>query len=85
MAKKKPQYSHPRAVVIENLRDAISDTPFAEGKDDALDANLRYRMISERAYARYCGRGYADGYDVDDWLEAEAEVDHTLIPSPQPA
>ena len=39
----------------------IADTPFAEGKDDALDGNLRYRLISERAYARYCGRGYADG------------------------
>jgi hypothetical protein len=55
------------------------ETPFAEGKDDALDADLRHRLISERAYARYCERGYADGYDLDDWLEAEAEVDHTAL------
>lgn len=50
-----------------------------------MDADLRHRVISERAYARYRGRGYADGYDLDDWLEAEAEVDHTLIPSSQAA
>jgi hypothetical protein len=85
MAKSRRQYSHPRAVAIENPHDAVADTPFAEGEDDALDADLRHRVISERAYARYRGRGYADGYDLDDWLEAEAEVDHTLIPSSQAA
>jgi len=32
-------------------------------------------MISERAYHLYVGRGYAEGNDIDDWLEAEAQVD----------
>lgn len=53
--------------------------PFAEGRNDELDPDLRHRLISERAYARYCERDYADGYDLDDWLEAEAEVDHVTI------
>jgi hypothetical protein len=39
-------------------------------------------MISEIAYHRYTDRGYADGYDVDDWLQAEAEVDHLLLNPP---
>jgi hypothetical protein len=43
-----------------------------------MDPDLRYRMISDVAYRRYVERGYTDGGDVDDWLEAEAEVDHLL-------
>jgi hypothetical protein len=79
MAARKRQPSHPRAIPVETVDTEALDTPFAEGKDDGLDADLRHRLISERAYARYCERGYADGYDLDDWLEAEAEVDHTVL------
>lgn len=79
MDEKKAAYPHPRPVPVEEPDEVAVDTPFAEGKDDALDPDLRHRLISERAYARYCERGYADGYDLDDWLEAEAEVDHTLL------
>jgi len=62
----------------------VPDQPFAEGAQDALDSDLRQRMISETAYRLYAERGYADGYDVDDWVQAEAEVDHLLL-NPQPA
>ncbi len=30
--------------------------------------------IESRAYARYLERGCLDGFDLDDWLAAEAEV-----------
>jgi hypothetical protein len=56
-----------------------AEQPFAEGAHDAIDSDLRYRMISEAAYRRYAERGYADGYDIDDWVQAEAEVDHLLL------
>jgi DUF2934 family protein len=60
------------------------DPPFVEGAQDAVDPDLRQRMISEAAYHRFAERGYADGYDVDDWLQAEAEVDQLLLaPRPQ--
>lgn len=62
----------------------VPDQPFAEGAQDALDSDLRQRMISETAYRLYAERGYADGYDVDDWVQAEAEVDHLLL-NPSPA
>ena len=72
---------HPRTVALsvpESAADKIN-TPLAECRTDQFDADLRHRLISERAYARYCERGYADGYDLDDWLEAEAEVDRLGI------
>lgn len=59
--------------------DRVPDQPFAEGIEDGLDADLRQRMISERAFRLYCERGGAEGYDLDDWLQAEAEVDHLLL------
>ena len=75
--------NHPRAIPVASQDPAAEvEMPFAEGSNDELDADLRHRLVSERAYARYCERGYADGYDLDDWLDAEAEVDHvTILPS----
>jgi len=74
--------NHPRSVPIietETESEQLPDQPFAEGGQDALDADLRHRMISEAAFHRYAERGYADGYDMDDWFQAEAEVDHLLL------
>jgi hypothetical protein len=71
--------THPRSVPIiapTDPADAEFDQPFAEGARDEIDPELRQRMISQAAYALYAGRDYADGYDLDDWLEAEAAVDH---------
>ena len=30
--------------------------------------------IARRAFELYCERGYQDGYDVQDWLQAEREL-----------
>lgn len=30
--------------------------------------------IARRAYELYCERGYQDGRDMDDWLQAEREL-----------
>jgi hypothetical protein len=35
-------------------------------------------MISEAAYQLHAERGYVDGLELDDWLQAEAEVDRRL-------
>jgi len=55
------------------------DQPFEEGVHDELDPDLRHRLISETAFEMYARRGFADGYDVEDWLSAEAQVDHMLL------
>jgi Protein of unknown function (DUF2934) len=76
--------AHPRSVAIDALEgDAAGepDQPFAEGVQNAIDPELRYRMISETAYNLYQDRGYTDGYELDDWLQAEAAVDHLLVNS----
>jgi len=77
-----PSAHRPRSVPIieqESESEELPDQPFAEGSQDTIDPDLRHRMISEAGYRRYTERGYAEGYDLDDWLQAEAEVDHLLL------
>lgn len=74
--------AHPHSVPIPDAdleNGPETDRPFEEGAHDVIDPDLRHRMISEAAYSLYAQRGYADGFDVDDWLTAEAEVDHILL------
>jgi Protein of unknown function (DUF2934) len=59
--------------------DRMPDLPFSEGRSDEISADLRQRLISEAAHDLYVRRGYCDGYDLDDWLQAEAAVDHILV------
>jgi hypothetical protein len=33
--------------------------------------------VARRAFELYCERGYQDGYDVQDWLQAERELRRT--------
>jgi hypothetical protein len=76
---------HPRSIPIptaENEDERIPDHLFAEGVGDVIDPDLRHRMISEAAYTLYARRGYEEGYDVDDWLQAEDDVDHLLLSAP---
>jgi hypothetical protein len=73
---------HPRsvsAVARDDEGRGAPAQPFAEGAQDAIDPALRHRMISEAAYQRYVERGYADGHDLDDWLQAEADVEHLPV------
>ena len=56
-----------------------SEQPFSEGAYDEIEPDLRHRMISEAAYHLFEERGYAEGYELDDWLQAEAGVDHLLL------
>lgn len=39
-------------------------------------AEERHCRIAETAYYRALARGFAPGCEVDDWLQAEAEIDH---------
>ena len=46
----------------------------------------RQRLIAEAAYRRAEQRGFVPGAELDDWLEAEAEVDRMIAeskPSPE--
>jgi len=39
-----------------------------------LNGEGRREQIAKKAYERYLNRGQVDGYDLDDWLEAEQQV-----------
>jgi hypothetical protein len=54
------------------------DTPIDEDARGEIGDELRHRMISEAAYRLYAERGYVDGLELDDWLQAENEVDRRL-------
>lgn len=40
----------------------------------ALNAEERNRLVARAAYFRAEKRGFAPGYELQDWVEAEAEV-----------
>lgn len=42
-----------------------------------LDPARLEEEIRRRAYELYEARGRQDGHELDDWLEAEADITHT--------
>ena len=68
--------------IISSENEQKQEQAMVEGMCSPTDPELRHRMISEGAYYRYVARGYSDGYDLDDWLKAEAEVDQLLVATP---
>lgn len=44
----------------------------------SITAGHRLTMIAEAAYFRAEARGFEPGAELDDWLDAEAEVDQRL-------
>jgi hypothetical protein len=68
------------ASMAEPDDDTIEDLDLSLEEDTKgeIGGELRHRMISEAAYQLYADRGYADGLELDDWLQAEAEVDRML-------
>lgn len=49
-----------------------------EIRSKAWSGEDRYRMIAEAAYFRAERRGFVSGSELQDWLEAEIEVDDLL-------
>lgn len=47
-------------------------------QDRMIDPNARSAMIAEAAYYRAAARGFAPGGELQDWLDAEAEIRERL-------
>jgi hypothetical protein len=58
----------PTATIPQAPTEPIATTPIAEPQS-------RMARIAERAYAIYERRGGQGGQDLDDWLQAEREID----------
>jgi len=52
-----------------------ADTPKATFVGEQLVYKDRYQLISEAAYLRAEQRGFSPGYELDDWLAAERDID----------
>lgn len=77
----------PADLLPPGLRGALTSAPQTETPEQSespaasqgrIDAETRHRMISEAAYRLYAQRGYVEGFELEDWLQAEAEVDRQL-------
>jgi hypothetical protein len=49
--------------------------------DSKIDVEKRHALIAEAAYLRSERRGFEPGHEVEDWLEAETEIDLALTAS----
>lgn len=67
-----PRARKKQAVAGTRREHAVSAMP---PKTDSL---LRHRMISEAAYLLAMERGFAPGGELDDWLQAEAQINARL-------
>ena len=57
---------------------ARSEAPVTPIRRTEIPAWLRTDMIQQAAYFRAEARGFQPGCDLEDWLEAEREVDRVI-------
>lgn len=78
MARGKP--TTPKTLQSQRPSKVAPDTPgHAAGNTGAkLSPEEVYRLIQESAYFKAKERGFAPGHEVQDWIEAEAEVRERL-------
>ena len=60
-------------------RGAMRASEPASDRPNFVDPQQRAALISRAAYFRAMHRGFAPGYEMEDWLAAEAEVDAELL------
>jgi hypothetical protein len=60
------------------LRVAAAPSRSRAGKRDRVSPDIRQRYIAEAAYFKAEKRGFAQGGELGDWIDAEAEVDALL-------
>ncbi|HEX4051557.1 MAG TPA: DUF2934 domain-containing protein [Steroidobacteraceae bacterium] len=76
----RPPTAHPKRAVLSRHRTATA-LPAASLSHTAIELagpERRQSMIAEAAYHLAQRRGFEPGYELDDWLTAEAEVDSAL-------
>lgn len=65
--------------ISEIKKDANQTSPLIVKAEELIgDISQLTRLIERRAYELFDGRGRQDGYDLADWLRAEAELLHPV-------
>ncbi len=57
---------------------ATKSTKGKTDKSDIVSPKFREQMIAEAAYFKALNRDFQGDYCVEDWLEAEAEIDNSI-------
>ena len=60
------------------MRKAAVQLPVPVAGKPAVNPQIRHDMIACAAYYRAEKRGFSGGSEIEDWLEAEAEIERTL-------
>ena len=63
----------------------MSQNPNSPEETELSDRALLRRLFAQRAYQLYEARGCLDGFDLQDWLQAEREVLEQLTEPEQAA
>jgi hypothetical protein len=79
MKQQQPAVRSAPSVVAKNIKPTHSVTKVKAAATPkskiAGNADGRLEMIRQRAYSFYEARSYEGGHELDDWLQAEAQVD----------
>jgi len=70
-ATRRPARTAPDAPSSDVIQTGASSNP---GSRADMSPEEVYRLIQETAYYKAKARGFAPGHEVQDWIEAEAEV-----------
>ena len=63
----------------------MNQNPNSPEETELSDTALLRRLFARRAYQLYEGRGCLDGFDAQDWLQAEREILGQVEPPEQAA
>jgi membrane-bound lytic murein transglycosylase MltF len=66
------------ARVLPGADSIVTHTSSFIEPDKFVDAGQKLALISEAAYYRAERRGFDPGHELDDWLEAEREIESAL-------
>ncbi len=78
MAKRKTSPGGSRRKAVGKSSESVA----AEWDKRTVTCEERHRLISEAAYLRAERRGFLPGAELEDWLEAEAEIDKMVVKGP---
>jgi DUF2934 family protein len=70
-----PRQSENSAVAGEIADKSEPTHPVQRQRDPAAGSDNRHQTIREAAYRRFEARGRVHGRDLEDWLEAEAQLE----------
>ena len=59
------------------FRRGSTDKPTKSSSLNVSNERL-FESVRKRAYELYCKRGYKNGHDISDWVEAEKQVKKEL-------